>query len=353
MQTADTNQPIDLRSDTVTKPSAAMRQAMANAEVGDDVYDGDPTVGRLEARVAELLGKEQAIFFPSGTMANMAALWLLAPRGTEVFFDVNAHMVHWEIAGAAAIAGVQIRPVQSSGLVMDAPALAAAIRPASIHSPTASLVCVENTNNGAGGKVTTMAEMCAIKRVAEANGLPIHIDGARLWNAAVATGNSVAELASVAETVMVSFTKGLGAPVGAALAGSTAVMREAWSVRKRLGGGMRQSGILAAAALHGLDVNWPRMHEDHANARMLAERVERTGRVSVVAPDTNIVMIDLPPGMAADTIVAATEKRGVRVSAWSATRVRAVTHLDASEAQVARAAEVLAEEIERASSVER
>ncbi|HEX5830620.1 MAG TPA: threonine aldolase family protein [Gemmatimonadaceae bacterium] len=195
---------IDLRSDTVTRPTAAMRRAMADAEVGDDVLDGDPTVRRLQERTAELLGKETALFFPSGTMANLAALWLLGERGTEVLADADAHVVHWEIAGAAAIAGLQIRPVRGDGPVMDAPSLAAAIRPPSPHAPRASLVCLENTHNGAGGKVTPVGELRRIRDVADRHGLPVHLDGARLWNAAAATGDEPATLVAVADTVMVA-----------------------------------------------------------------------------------------------------------------------------------------------------
>lgn len=339
--------PIDLRSDTVTKPTAAMRRAMADAEVGDDVLDGDPTVGRLEARVAELLGKERALFFPTGTMANQTGVWLLARHGTEALLDANAHIIHWEMAGAAALAGVQVRPVVGPESVMDAGALAAAIRPPSPHAPAASLVCLENTHNGAGGKVTPLAGMRALRSVAEAHELPVHLDGARLWNAAAATRTPLAEFASCADTVMVSFSKGLGAPVGAALAGSRDAMNDAWSARKRFGGGMRQSGILAAAVLHALDHHLERLSDDHATARLLAEQLVGIAGVSVVPPDTNIVMIDLPPGLTSQDLVTDAAKRDVLITPWSRTRVRAVTHLDADERSVGRAARVIAELLER------
>ncbi|MFL5561184.1 MAG: threonine aldolase family protein [Gemmatimonadaceae bacterium] len=339
---------IDLRSDTVTRPSSAMRRAMADAEVGDDVLDGDPTVRALEERVASLLGKDRALFFPSGTMANQTGVWLMSRRGTEVLLDAEAHLVHWEIAGLAALCGVQPWPVRGAGLVFDADALRAHIRPSSPNAPAASLVCVENTHNGAGGKVTTLAGLRAIREVATAHGLPVHMDGARLWNASVATGTSVADFATCAETVMVSFSKGLGAPVGAALAGSAAAMRDAWQTRKRFGGGMRQSGILAAAALHGLEHNWPRMHEDHERARELAAAVDGVGGASVVPPDTNIVMIDLPAGIASDTVAARCAEAGVKISGWNASRVRAVTHLDVNRDDVRRAGEVLASVLEKA-----
>ena len=341
------NDVIDLRSDTVTRPSTAMRRAMADAEVGDDVLDGDPTVRALEERVAALLGKDRALFFPSGTMANQSGVWLLSRRGTEVLLDADAHLLHWEIGGLAALCGVQPRPVRGSGFVFDAEALRATIRPPSPHAPQPSLVCVENTHNGAGGKVTSLEALGAIRDVAAEHRLPVHMDGARLWNAAVAAGVDIARFAACADTVMVSFSKGLGAPVGAALAGSAAAMADAWQVRKRFGGGMRQSGILAAAALHGLDHNWPRMHEDHARARELAALVGGAAGATVVPPDTNIVMIDLPPGIPAPGVVSRCAAKGVKVTAWNATRVRAVTHLDVDAVMVKRAGEVIAREIEQ------
>jgi len=339
---------IDMRSDTVTKPTPAMRRAMAEAEVGDDVLDGDPTVRLLEERVAELLGKERALFFPTGTMANQAAVWLLARHGTEILLDANAHIIHWEMAGAAALAGVQVRPVPPSGLVMDAADLERAMRPPSIHAPSASLVCLENTHNGAGGKVTPPAELRALRAAAERHRLPVHLDGARLWNAAVACETPAADLAAAADTVMVSFSKGLGAPVGAALAGSATVMTEAWSVRKRLGGGMRQSGILAAAALHGLEHHWPRLRDDHARARAFAAAVDGAGGARVVPPDTNIVMVDLPAGVDAFDLVRRAAAAGVLVTPWSPSRIRAVTHLDVGDEDVRRAGETIARLLEGA-----
>ena len=341
---------IDMRSDTVTRPTPAMRRAMADAEVGDDVLDRDPTTRRLEERVAELLGTERALFFPSGTMANQSALWLLGKRGTEVLLDARAHIVDWEVAAAAALAGLQVRPVSGDDVVIDAAALRRAIRPPSPHAPAASLVCLENTHNGAGGKVTPLAAMRALRDVAREHRLPVHLDGARLWNAAVASGTPIAELAACADTVMVSFSKGLGAPVGAALAGSASALADAWAVRKRLGGGMRQSGILAAAALHGIEHHWPRLADDHARARDFAAVVHGAGGATVVPPDTNIVMLDLPAGVAAGDVVAAAAAEGVLFTSWSATRIRAVTHLDVGDAEVRRAAEVVARAVETLSA---
>ncbi len=333
---------IDLRSDTVTKPTPAMRQAMAEAEVGDDVLDGDPTVKRLEARVAAMLGKPSALFFPTGTMANQAALWLLGEPGTEVYAHWDSHIVNWEIAGVAALAGLQARIV-TEGAVMEAAALRRMFRPHSVHAPRASVVCAENTHNGGGGRVTPLTALRAITETAAEAGLPVHLDGARLWNAAVATGTSLAEFASCARTVMVSFSKGLGAPVGAALAGDEEPMRKAWEVRKRFGGGMRQSGILAAAALHGLDHHLPRMHEDHARAEALAARLSKVQGVRVVPPDTNILMVDLVAGQTSAGVAERAKARGLLVTQWHDTRVRCVLHLDVDDAQVREAGEVLAE----------
>lgn len=329
--------PIDLRSDTVTRPTAAMRRAMADAEVGDDVIEGDPTTRRLEAITAEMLGKDRALFFPSGTMANQAAIWLHSTPGTEAFVDADSHIVHWELAGTAALAGVQLRPVNSAGPVMRAADLGASFRTPSIDAPEPSLVCVENTHNGAGGVVTSLNDMRALYEVARAARLPLHLDGARLWNASVATRTSLADFAACADTVMVSYSKGLGAPVGAALVGSADVIARAVRVRKRFGGGMRQSGILAAGALHGIEHHMARLAEDHEAARYLAHVVDGVGGATVVLPDTNIVMIDLPTPRAAD-VVARAKALGVLVSAWTPSRIRAVTHLDAPAGLVADAA---------------
>jgi|SRR5687767_4621751 len=341
--------PIDLRSDTVTRPTPAMRRAMAEAEVGDDVLDGDPTVRRLEARVADLLGKEASLFFPSGTMANQTAIWVHSSPGTEMLLDANAHIIHWEMAGAAALAGVQVRPVSAGEgrAVASARDLEQALRPASPHAPIASLVCVENTHNGAGGKVSSPEELAAIRAVADANRLPVHMDGARLWNAHVATGAPLAELGATAQTVMLSFSKGLGCPVGAVLVGEDATIRRAHMVRKRLGGGMRQSGILAAAALHALDAHLERLRDDHVNAKRLADALSTAPGVRVVPPDTNIVMVDLPQGVTSTAVVDRARLEGVWIAPWSATRVRAVTHLDADVESVARAGEVVRTVIER------
>lgn len=332
---------IDLRSDTVTRPTAAMRHAIATAEIGDDVLDGDPTVRRLEQRIATMLGKDAALFFPSGTMANQTGVWLLSRPGTEVLLGTGSHVMMYEAGAAAALCGAQVRPVQGKGLVMDAESLRAAIRPASAYTLSASLVCVENTHNGAGGVITPLAEMKAIREVAREHSLGVHLDGARLWNAHVASGTPLAEFASCADTVMVSFSKGLGCPVGAALAGPAALIRDGWLVRKRFGGGMRQSGFLAAAVLYALDAHMDRLKDDHARARRFAKAVDGVNGMHVVPPDTNIVMIDLPPGCEASVIAEGAAAHGVLISAWTRTRLRAVFHMDVDDAGTEKAARVL------------
>jgi threonine aldolase len=335
---------IDLRSDTVTRPTPAMRRAMAEAEVGDDVLDGDPTVLALQERVAAMLGKERALFVPTGTMGNACGLWVHGRHGTEAYAHDDSHIVNWEIAGLSGLRGLQPRMVRGAP-VMTLETLQAAVRPASKHAPTASVVCFENTHNGAGGMVTPLVQLRAMADYARTTlKLPIHLDGARLWNAHIATGTPLAEFAACADTVMVSFSKGLGAPLGACVAGSAAHMDEAFMARKRLGGGMRQSGIVAAAALHGLKHHLARLADDHANAKRLATIVaDAVPDVQVVPPDTNIVMIDLPARINAATVTARAKELGVLVSQWHASRVRVVLHLDASAEQVERAGKALEE----------
>ncbi len=334
--------PIDLRSDTVTRPSAEMRRAMAEAEVGDDVLEHDPTTLRLEERVAELLGKGAALFFPSGTQANQSGLRLLSKPGTEVLLEANAHLLHYEIAGLADISRVQIRPVQTPDGVLTAELLRASLRPASPHVPRISAIAIENTHNAAGGKVMPVAVGDAIGAFAREAALPLHLDGARLWNAAAALNLPAARLAAPATTVMVSLSKGLGCPVGSILAFPAEARAEVWEIRKRLGGGMRQSGILTAAALWALDHNLGRLAEDHANARRLADGLAGHPAVKPLVPDTNIVMLDLV-NTSADAVIPQLAARGVLVTAFGPRRLRAITHLDVRAQDIERAIEVIAE----------
>jgi threonine aldolase len=334
-------QAIDLRSDTVTRPSAAMRRAMAEAEVGDDVLDHDPTTLRLEERVAELLGKGAALFFPSGTQANQTGIRLLTRPGTELLLEAGAHLLTYEIAGVAANAGVQVRPVQTPDGVLTADLLRAALRPRSPHYPRVSAMAIENTHNAAGGKVMPVAVGDAIGSLAREVKLPLHLDGARLWNAAAALSVAPARLAAPADTVMVSLSKGLGCPIGSCLAFPGEAREEVWEIRKRFGGGMRQSGILTAAGLWALEHNLGRLAEDHANARRLADGLAGHPAVRPLAPETNIVMLDLTRHVADDVIPRLAE-RGVLVTAFGPKRLRAITHLDVSAKDIERAIEVIA-----------
>jgi threonine aldolase len=340
--------PIDVRSDTVTKPTPEMRLAIANAEVGDDVLDGDPTTRRLEARVAELLGKERAVFCPTGTMANQIAIWLLAERGTEVLADNNSHIHDLEYAATAALTGAQLRPVTSDGPMMDAPALLKCLRPATHGNVRATVVCLENTHNSAGGLVTPVAGLRAMADVARTHGCAVHLDGARLWNASVATGSSLADLSACADTVMVSFSKGLGAPAGAVVALRSALYDRAVEARRRFGGGMRQSGVLAAAALYGLDHHFGRLSEDHEKAATFSAVVDRALAASVVPPETNIVMIDLAPGLVAADVARRAAEKGVLMSVWSPSRLRTVWHYDVSAADAVTAGELVREALDEA-----
>ena len=339
--------PIDLRSDTVTRPTAAMRQAIAAADVGDDHLDGDPTTRRLEARVAELLGKEAALFVPTGTMANQAAIAVHSVPGTEILVDGNAHIVNLTGAGLSALTGLQPRFIVPSGRSWTARDLERAIRPPSRFSPKASVVCMENTHNGAGGVVTSLDALRDIAGVAQAIAIPLHLDGARLWNVEAATGVPVADYAACADTVMVSFSKGLGAPVGAALAGTAQAMDAAWTFRKRFGGALRQSGIIAAGALFGLERHRDRLVDDHANAARFSKAVDGSPRATVVSPDTNIVMVDVDAPLTAADVAREAAARGLLVSVWTASRIRVVTHLDVTAAEVDEAASILREVLER------
>ena len=334
--------PIDLRSDTVTRPSTAMRRAMAEAEVGDDVLDHDPTTLRLEERIAELLGKGAALFFPSGTQANQTGIRLISEPGTELLLEAGAHLLTYEVAGIAANSLVQVRPVATPDGLLTAELLRAALRPKSPHYPRVSAIAIENTHNAAGGKCMPVAVVDGIGALAREVGLPLHLDGARLWNAATALGVAPARLAAPATTVMVSLSKGLGCPVGSCLAFPKEAREEVWEIRKRFGGGMRQSGILTAAGLYALEHNLGRLAEDHANAKRLAEGLTGHPAVRPLPPDSNIVMLDLTKHLA-DAVIPKLAEKGVLVVAFGPRRLRAITHLDVSGADIERAIQVIAE----------
>jgi threonine aldolase len=316
-----------------------MRRAMAEAEVGDDVLDGDPTTRRLEQRTAELLGMEDALFFPSGTQANETGVALCTRPGTELVIEANAHLVDYELAGVAALAGVQIRPVSTPDGRLTADLVRGALRPASPHTPQPSAVAVENTHNASGGRVLPPEEMAAIVAVGRAAGLELHLDGARLWNAATALQVSPARLVLGVTTVMVSYSKGLGCPVGSCLAFAGRRRAAAWEIRKRLGGGMRQSGVLAAAGLYALEHHLPGIATDHEHARVLAAGLADCRAVRVETPETNIVMIDLVRDTdTTDTVIPRLAAAGLLVLSFGTKRLRAVTHRDVGRSEIERAA---------------
>jgi threonine aldolase len=341
---------IDLRSDTVTLPSPGMRQAMAAAPVGDDQYGEDPSVNQLQERIAELLGKEAALFVPSGTMANQIALKILTRPGDDVVVGDEAHIVWHESGAGAANSGVQFTVVGQGGLFTAADLRAACKPPGHIVFPPTTLVAIENTHNRGGGVVFPQAEAVAICETVRELGLATYLDGARLFNAAAASGRTLAELAAPFDFVSVALSKGLGCPVGSLIAGRYAGIVRARRARRMFGGAMRQSGILAAAGLYALDHNLARLVEDHANARLLAERLVGLRGVSLDlgTVQSNIVIFRMEEGAPdAATIVARAEEAGVLVSAFGARIVRAVTHLDVTADQCRHAADVLSEVIER------
>jgi threonine aldolase len=338
---------VDLRSDTVTRPSRAMRRVIAEAEVGDAVLGDDPTVDELERYAAGLLGKERALFFPSGIMANQAALLVLAAPGTEAVIEAGGHILNYEESAAAALGGIQLRAVPTPDGLLTPESVAEAIRPPSPYLPQTSLLCLENTHNSAGGRVLPLERMRAVTEVARQRGVAVHLDGARLPNAAVASGAPMRAYAALADTVMVSLSKGLGAPVGSVLAGTGERMERAWRVRRRLGGGMRQAGLLAAGALYALHTNFGRLADDHRRAAELARAASRIEALDAAVPDTNIVMVDLvDPRLSPAAVLQGLTERGVWMTAFGPRRLRAVTHLDVDDAGIDRAAGALAEVVE-------
>jgi threonine aldolase len=327
--------PIDFRSDTVTKPTAAMRRAMAEAEVGDDIYGEDPTARRLEERVAELLGKEAALFVPSGTQANQIAIGLHCRLGDEVLADAHSHIFHYESGGVSGLWGVQPGPLAGERGLLTPEQVTAAVRTDFI-SPRSRLLSLENTHNRGGGKVWPLERFRAVVEAGRAAGLAVHLDGARLFNAAVASGTPASSWVSLTDTTAVCFSKGLGAPVGSALVGSKAHIEEARRLRKRLGGAMRQVGIIAAGALYALENHVERLAEDHAHARRLAAGLAEMPGVTVDPSqvETNMIVADFPlpvkemlARLAAHGVLGGSSGAGPR-------SVRLVTHLDVSASDI-------------------
>jgi threonine aldolase len=336
---------IDLRSDTVTKPTPGMRQAMAQAEVGDDVYGEDPTVKNLEARTAALLGKEAAVFVPSGTMANQIAIGLNTQPGDELLCSSTAHVYVWEAGGIARISGVTPRTFPGDRGILSLNDLRDAIRPTNdAHYVRTRLISLENTHNRGGGRVHPIAGIAELAGWARENDLAMHLDGARLMNAVVASGRPAAEWAHYFDTVSICFSKGLGAPVGSAVAGSATAIRRAWRLRKLFGGGMRQAGILAAGAIYALDHHVERLSEDHANAQILARAFAGTEGFSLdCGPvETNLIWVLVDPSVGTAMEVATYLRgRGILVSALEAQVIRACTHLDVTREQVEYVADVI------------
>jgi len=325
---------IDLRSDTVTRPTAAMRRAMFVAEVGDDVYQEDPTGNRLEARAAEVFGKEAALFVPTGTMGNTIAIKLHTRHGEEVICDSRSHILNYELSMMAWFAGCVARPIDTSNGILEWDQIARQIRPLGPHWAPTGLIEIENTHNMAGGTVYPMAMIQEIARGAAERGLKVHMDGARVFHAATALGVAVAEIAAPVDSVMFCLSKGLAAPVGSMLVGTKKDMDAGRLLRKRLGGGMRQAGVLAAAGLIALEQMPARLQEDHANARLLAERLAAVRGIQLDASkvQTNIVIFDIAAtGRTAAEFSKRLKERGVLMNGISETQVRAVTHCDVTE----------------------
>jgi threonine aldolase len=330
---------VDLQSDTVTRPTRDMRRFMCEAEVGDEQKGEDPTVNLLQEMVAELLGKDAALFLPSGTMCNEIAMRVHCRPGDEMLAHRTAHPIHFEAGGPAALAGVNVSPLDGPRGLYDANAVAAAIRPDSRYMPKSRLLWVEQTSNLGGGSIWPLAHIAAVTDVARRRGLSTHLDGARLMNAVVASGVSARDYAAPFDSAWIDFTKGLGAPVGAAIAGSRAFIKEAWRLKQQMGGAMRQAGIIAAGGVFALQHHVKRLAEDHVNARRLAEGLAKLPGV-VLDPstvETNIVIFELRGALDAEAAVAALLARGVRTGAMGPRTVRAVTHLDVSAEQIDRA----------------
>jgi threonine aldolase len=334
------NEILDLRSDTVTRPTQGMRRAIAEAVVGDDVFGDDPTVQRLEELTAELLGKQAALFMASGTMSNQVAIACLTRPGDEIILEESSHSYLYEAGGPAVISGVQIRPVPGDRGLISADRLRASLRPSDVHYPETKVLIFENTHNRSGGRVLPLDQMQETAAAAREAGLRIHLDGARLWNAAIASGVSESRYAAVCDTVSVCLSKGMGAPIGSILSADAETIARARHVRKRLGGGMRQVGILAAAGLYALEHHRERLAEDHRRAHTLAAGLAGIEglRLDVDATETNIVIIELERGNPQEWLEEL-QQAGVLVVPFGRSALRAVTHLDIRDEDLTRAVE--------------
>jgi len=328
---------VDLRSDTVTKPTPAMRKAMAEAEVGDDVFGEDPTVNALQEKVAKILGKEASIFVPSGTMANQLAIKSHTQPGDEVIIEGMSHPYNFEGGASAALSGIQFNCLKGVRGILDVSQIEEAIRPDDHHFPVTRLICLENTHNRGGGSVYPIEKIADISRLAKSKGLLLHLDGARLWNASVATGIKPQVYAQWADSVSVCLSKGLGAPIGSLVAGTKTFIDRVHRFRKMFGGGMRQVGIVAAAGIYALDHHIERLKEDHQNAKRLALGLKELKGIAI-DPDhveTNIVIFDVAgSGMTAAQLSEAMKRESVLIHAFGKTQIRLVTHLDVSKEDI-------------------
>jgi threonine aldolase len=335
---------VDLRSDTVTKPSSGMRQAMAEAEVGDDVFHEDPSVNRLEEMVAALYGKEAAVYVASGTMANQIAIRAQTHHGDEIIMERTSHPFNSEAGALAALAGVQVNLIDGNHGIMEAEQIKAAVRTPNVHHAPTALICLENTHNRGGGSIWPLDKIRAIREFAYAVSIPMHLDGARLMNACVATGLTPKDYAQYFDSCTLCLSKGLGAPVGSLVIGSNEFITRAHRFRKQFGGGMRQAGILAAAGIYALEHNVERLAEDHLNAKRLARGIAEINGldVDVNAVETNILYFHVrKPGLAVSLLLDRLKAEGVLMLGTGPTSIRAVTHLDVSKEGIDRAVEVL------------
>lgn len=324
---------IDLRSDTVTKPTPAMRKAMAEAEVGDDVFGEDPTVNKLQEKVARLLGKEASLFVPSGTMANQLSIKSHTQAGDEVIIEASSHPFNFEGGAGAALSGIQFHCLTGTRGILDASQIEEAIRPKDHHFPVSRLICLENTHNRGGGSIFSAEKMAEIYRLAKSKELLVHLDGARLWNASVATGIKPHEFGRWTDSVSVCLSKGLGAPIGSLVAGSKPFIDRVHRFRKMFGGGMRQAGIIAAAGIHALDHHFKRLEEDHQNAKRLTMGLRKLKGISIDPShvETNIVIFDAAAtGMTSWQLAEAMKTEGVLIHPIAKSQIRLVTHLDVS-----------------------
>jgi len=335
---------IDLRSDTATKPTPGMRAAMAAAEVGDDVFGEDPTINRLQEKVAAFLGMEAALFVPSGTMSNQIGIKAHTQPGDELLCETTNHIYVWEAGGPAVLSGVTCRTIEGDYGILDVTQLEDKIRPVNDHYVRTRLVCLENTHNRGGGRVYPIEKIQAISEWAHSNGLMMHLDGARLWNAVVASGIPGAEWGKCFDSISVCFSKGMGAPVGSALAGTKDYIAKSRRIRKLFGGGTRQGGIIAAAALYAMENNLERLADDHRNAQIIAEAIIDTPglRLDPAVVETNLVWFEVDPDLGtAKDLAAMFKEKGILVSTTGPQIMRACTHLDVSTAQCIQAAETI------------